>query len=103
MSEQQPLEESITERIESITQAENHVQLFLASFSELLKVIHDNKENPQSVSEYKSIVDSCYSHLSSSAIILRREVKLRDQIGIPPNLHKRATNINEDKINQLLN
>lgn len=99
----EPLEENIAERIESITVAENHMQQFLASFSDLLKAIHDNKENPQSPSEYKSIVDSCYSHLSSTAVILRREVKLRDQIGVPPNLHKRATNINDDKIKQLLN
>lgn len=95
--------DNVRERIESITQAEVHMQQFLASYSELLKVVHDNKENPQAAREYKSIVDSCYAHLSSTAIIMRREMKLREQIGVPPNLHKRATNINQDKIKQLLN
>lgn len=103
MSASSDASKNVAERIQSITQAETNLQQFLASFSELLNVIHDNKENPQSPKAYQALVDQCYSHLSAATVIMRRELKLKDQIGVPPNLHKRATNINDDKINQLLN
>lgn len=51
----------------------------------------------------KEIIDKCYDDLSFASIHLRRELKLLDlKLPLPPNLSKKASDVNNEKLKQLL-
>lgn len=118
----------VKERLESIQETEQRLVSFLSSFSKLVDKIHDthvemtindqDKKKSQDFDEFdetddnndskdnnvKELINKCYDDLSFSSIHLRRELKLLElKLPLPPNLSKKASDINNEKLKQLIN
>jgi hypothetical protein len=51
----------------------------------------------------KQLIDNCYDDLSNASVHLRRELKLLElKLPLPPNLSKKASGTNNQKLKQLL-
>lgn len=105
----------VAERIQSIQSTEQKLVAFLEGFSNLLEATEkahtdidtDNAatgSDREQEQEIKDIIDQCYTDISYASVHLRRELKLLDvKLPLPPNLSKKASDVNNEKLKQLLN
>lgn len=107
----------VAERIKSIQSTEQKLVEFLEGFSKLLESTHDahaninhsnnddddDHDDTDKEQEIKDIIDKCYTDISYASVHLRRELKLLDvKLPLPPNLSKKASDANNEKLKQLL-
>jgi hypothetical protein len=99
----------VAERIKSIESTEKRLVDFLDGVGHLVDTIHEAHINNTNDSidkekEIKNIVNTCYDDISYASVHLRRELKLLDiKLPLPPNLSKKASDLNNEKLKQLLN
>lgn len=103
--------EYVRERLQSINDTERRLVSFLGNFATLIDTIHDKHvslidgEQKQGREEQiNELINNCYDDLSYSSIHIRRELKLLElKLPLPPNLSKKASDVNNQKLKQLLN
>lgn len=101
----------VKERIGSIHETEKKLVSFLDNFAELLEKMHsvqsvvDEAEQSKAggEEEIKGLINECYDDISFASVHLRRELKLLDaKLPLPPNVSKKASDVNNDKLKHLL-
>ncbi|KAG0684416.1 hypothetical protein C6P42_002787 [Pichia californica] len=104
----------VKERIDSIHQTELKLVSFLSNMAQLVDTVHDSHvnmisddNNNKSITEsdkVKQLIGNCYEDLSFASVHIRRELKyLELKLPLPPNLSKKASDLNNEKLKQLIN
>lgn len=108
--------EYVKERLDSIQETEQRLVSFLATFAQVIEKMHDTHvelldrdgeddggEDGAEAQSVKTLISKCYEDLSFASVHLRRELKLLElKLPLPSNLSKKASDVNNEKLKQLL-
>ncbi|GMM28522.1 hypothetical protein DAMA08_012380 [Martiniozyma asiatica (nom. inval.)] len=96
---------SLRAKLDEIHQIELHIGSFLDNFADLLNALHDDKATGASDNDkHQELLTNCYKEINNMSDKLKNELNLllENKNILPPHLHKKASNINNQKINNLL-